>query len=370
MDFEVEFHPVGSGSRAGDAITVRYLSDGIYKVLVIDGGTDESGAEIVEHIKSHYGSDTVISDVVSTHPDTDHSCGLRAVLKAFRVERLWVHGLWHHAEHMVSYFEDSRWTVDGLAKRIRSEYPVIDELIQLAWDADTEVYEPFAGLRIGPFIVLSPTREIYRKLVPQFRKTPEANSDLLRLEGFWLSPKKGIVAALERLVEAAISLRRETWEDESLKDGGLTAAENESSTVLLGQFGDETILLTADAGTHALSWANSYALAQGFNLRDCRLIQVPHHGSRRNVGPSILNHLLGPILPRGSVSTSKLAVVSAPKDDSKHPRRVVVNAFTRRGVGVRKTQGGRYRYHSNMPARPGESKAKPFEFFDEVEDYD
>ena len=128
-------------------------------------------------------------------------------------------------------------------------------------------------------------------------------------------------------------------------------------------------LLTADAGVNALWWACDHADTAGIDLRACSLVQVPHHGSRRNVGPSVLNRLLGPILPKGSAEQRK-AIASVPKDDEKHPRRIVMNAFLRRGVGVRKTQGEWYRLHANMPTRANEGTAQPFSFFDEVEEYD
>ena len=66
----------------------------------------------------------------------------------------------------------------------------------------------------------------------------------------------------------------------------------------------------------------------------------------------------------------KKAIVSAPKDDEKHPRKMVLNAFTRRGAGVHSTQGIKFRYHSGMPARLNETDAQVFGFFDKVEAYD
>jgi glyoxylase-like metal-dependent hydrolase (beta-lactamase superfamily II) len=173
MNFEIEFHPVGDGSKAGDAISVRYGTEGSHKVIVIDGGTDDSGESIVQHVKSVYGQRTIVSDVINTHPDSDHACGLREVLRELPVERLWVHGLWHHAADIIDLFEDSRWTVEGLAKTIKAEYPVIVELFDLAAEKGIPVYEPFTGAKIGPFTVLSPNKATYQHLIPQFRKTPD-----------------------------------------------------------------------------------------------------------------------------------------------------------------------------------------------------
>lgn len=371
MPFEIEFHPVGEGSKAGDAITIRYGVPGQYKVMVIDGGTEDSGQAIVDHIRAVYGPDTVIADMISTHPDGDHCSGLRDVLRELPVERLWIHGLWYHAGAMLELFADRRWTEEGLANAIRKEYPIVDETISLAIEKGVDIYEPFAGQAIGPFTVLSPQRGTYQHLVPQFRKTPDCNIDLLKARNIWIGDgqKNGLAAMLKALAEAAVNWIPETWASERLKEGAITAAENESSTVLYGNFDGTGILLTADAGVNALSWACENAAAMGIDISQAKLIQVPHHGSRSNVTPSLLNRIVGPILPPNAPEM-KIAVVSAPKDDAKHPRKMVLNAFKRRGAGVRRTQGIRFRYHSNMPIRANEKRADVFEFFNLVEAYD
>lgn len=371
MAYEIEFHPVGDGTKAGDAITVRYGLPSHYKVMVIDGGTEESGQAIVDHIRSTYGPDTVVSDIISTHPDSDHCSGLRTVLRELPVERLWIHGLWYHAGDMLELFADSRWTEAGLAAAIRKEYPIVEELINLAFEKGVQVFEPFAGQAIGPFTVLSPHKAVYQHLVPQFRKTPDCDVDLLKERGIWLGdkPKDSIANLLKALAEAAANWIPEDWTGERLKEGAVTAAENESSTILYGNFDGNGILLTADAGVNALHWACDQAEQTGIDLTQVALIQVPHHGSRSNVTPSLLNRLIGPILPQGSSERMK-AVVSAPKDDAKHPRKMVLNAFKRRGAGVRRTQGTRYRYHDGMPARSNEKPADVFDFFPVVEAYD
>lgn len=370
MGMEIEFFPVGEGSTAGDAITLRY-SDGYggYRIIVIDGGTDASGEAIVNHIKTVYGT-MIVHDVVSTHPDTDHSCGLRTVLRELFVERLWVHGLWSHAPEILHLFSDQRWTAAGLEKAIRSRYPVISELVHLAEAQGTTIKEPFAGERIGPLVVLTPRRDIYQYLVPQFRKTPDADVEFLKAIKIWLdTPKSGFLPGLlERAGELVENWVTESWYGERLKDGGVTAAENEASTVLLGDFGSARILLTGDAGINALNWACENADLFDLPMQPLDLIQVPHHGSRRNVSPQILDRLLGPIVEEGR-SRGTTAVASVPKDDTKHPRKMVTNAFLRRGVVVSVTQGRKLRLHDNMPARMNEVQLNVLPFFEQVEDY-
>lgn len=372
MDFEIEFFPVGDSSKAGDAIVTRYGANGQYEVTVIDGGTEDSGAALVEHIRGAYGPKTTVKHVVSTHPDSDHASGLRHVLKELPVENLWVHGLWGHAFAMAPLFAGA-WTVQGLTKKIRSEYPIIDELVTIAADKHVAIHEPFTGSSIGPFTVLSPTKYVYQRLVPQFRKTPDPNVELLKQQRMYLgeAQKQSIFAALiEKAAEKLATWIFESWNIELLKEGGVTAAENETSVVLWGDFGSSKVLLTADAGVNALSWSCDNAKAINIDVQSAHLVQVPHHGSRRNVSPSLLDRVLGSKRPSGSQEIRK-AIVSAPKDDENHPRKMVFNAFLRRGTGVRSTQGSTYRFHSGtMPARSDEAAAKPFGFFDKVEAYD
>lgn len=368
MDFEIEFHPVGDASKAGDAITLRYQIGDAYEIIAIDGGTDDCGSYLVDHIKRYYGEDAFLNHVISTHPDTDHACGLREVLRNFPVGTLWLHGVWHHAAEMLPYFSDKRWTAEGLSNAIRKEYSVIEELIELAREKNTPVYEPFQDKQIGPFTVLSPRKETYLRLVPQFRKTPVADQDALEEAEMSLGGNKAR-SWLASLAERAASWVAEHWDVELLRENPSTAAENESSTVLLGKFGDYTILLTGDAGINALTWAQNCAERNGIDIKSPSLMQVPHHGSRSNVSPSVLNRLLGEPLPHGSANRGT-AVVSAPKDDTKHPRKMVMNAFRRRGYPVQKTQGVYYRRYSGMPVRPSEREAVPFGWFDQVEQYD
>ena len=309
MDFEIEFFPVGDSSKAGDAIVARYGSNGQYAVTVIDGGTEDSGSAIVEHIRSVYGQGTVVDDVICTHPDSDHASGLRKVLEELPVNRLWLHGVWHHSTEILPFFEDKRWTQQGLESAIRKEYPMVQELIDLATKQNTSVHEPFAGQQIGPFTVLSPTQWAYVRLVPQFRRTPSPDVGQLKAQNMWIGEPR-VPSLLGALLEKVISWIPEVWEYELLKEGAITAAENETSTVLYGRFGATSVLLTADAGVNALTWANNFAQQSGIDLSTLNLVQVPHHGSRSNVTPSVLDQLVGSKLPGGSAE-KRFAIVPA-----------------------------------------------------------
>jgi beta-lactamase superfamily II metal-dependent hydrolase len=352
MGFEIDFLPVGEGSKAGDAIAIRHNLNGDYEAIIVDGGTDASGEALIEHVRSYYGINTPITDVISTHPDTDHACGLRPVLEKLPVKRLWLHGLWHHAAAMRELYSDGRWTEEGLRDAIKREYPVIDDLLTIAGKRNIPVHEPFAGQKIGPLTVLSPAQLIYEHLVPQFRKTPTPDQAELERRGIWIgeAPRTTVSQFIQEAATRLVSWLPETWETERLREDGVTAAENESSVVLFGQFGPRSVLLTGDAGNNALRWAADNAVKLGLDLQTTSLVQIPHHGSRRNVSPSILDRIVGPRVP-SNFEASRYAIVSAPEDDSTHPRKIVMNAFMRRGTKIMTTQGCTFRYHHEMPSR-------------------
>lgn len=371
MKCEIEFLPVGEASSAGDAIVVRYeVPNNMYRLMVIDGGTEQSGHEIVEHLRAAYGPNTVVNEMVLTHSDTDHACGLRTVLEEMRVETIYLHVPWFHVQDAIDFgvFQKKDWTKEGLERAIRKEYSIINDIVELAVKQGCQIHSAFEGQEIGPFTVLSPSLVRYLYLLPQFDKTPEPDQDVIESAGMWIGKASLVARAFEVLSRGAEKFIEESWENERLRDGGITSASNESSLVLYANNPDHRALLTGDAGINALAWAADYAIHRGLPLQQFKFVQIPHHGSRRNVGPTILDILLGPKLAQATKHFS--AYVSAPKDDSKHPRKIVLNAFMRRGAKVVATQGRKKVYWGGYSARPNYVSVEPLPFSETVEDYD
>jgi beta-lactamase superfamily II metal-dependent hydrolase len=372
MDCEIEFLPVGDASRPGDAIVVRYGDTSSYELMIVDGGNLDSGRELVAHIRRHFGNNAVISHVVLTHADADHASGLRVILAELPVVNLWMHVPWAFAAAARPYFSDKRWTAEGLQAAIRKEYDVLSELVQLSAGArQVALRSPFAGATIGPFRVLSPHQEVYPVLLAQFDRTPDPDQKAIEETGWWIGKQPGIIARMvERAKAKAQTWTTEYWDKELLRDRGITSASNESSVVLYGDFGvGRRVLLTGDAGIRGLSYAAYAAEHLGLPLRDFMFVQIPHHGSRRNVGPTILDRIIGPIQSQGS-ATRFSAFASAPKDDDTHPRKMVLNAYTRRGGAVIATQGTSKVYWGGFPTRAGYVDADVLGFASRVEQYD
>ena len=353
FSLEIDFVAVGEGERSGDAIAFRYgsPSDG-YTVVVIDGGTKESGARLVELIRRYYQTDTV-NHVINGHPDADHSSGLTVVLENLCVENLWMHRPWMYAADVLALCQSGRVTSTSFKERTKEALSAAWQLEQTAKRRKIPISQPFQGTVIGGFHVLSPSEDWYKLLVANFRGTPEAKP--AAAAGFF----GGGLRTLRQAAQTAVEWVGEAMNVETLREGGETSAENESSVVLYGNVEGHTILLTGDAGIQALTRSVLYARNRGVLLNQLDFVQVPHHGSRNNVSPTILNHVMG-----------KVAFVSAAKMSTTHPRRAVTNAFIRRGATIYATKGNplhmpygaiqRAEYSYGIPSIP---------FYDKVEAY-
>ncbi len=362
VPYEIDFLPVGSGDKSGDAIACRWKEGDAYKVLVYDGGTKESGQALVNHINKYYGTNRV-DYVVNSHPDGDHASGLQIVLEQMDVGQLWMHRPWLYSSVIRDYFHDGRITDNSLKERLQAKMAAAYKLEEIALAKKISLSEPFQGIKIGPFTVLSPDKDWYvHELIQAFEKSPEQKSTSV------------MDMAMEKLAEASrklIDLVAESWSSESLRENVKTSAENDSSAILLAHFDGRGVLFTGDAGVKALAKAVQHAMLTGYNLPESlRFIQVPHHGSRNNVSPTILDLIVGPIKAFQDENYTKTAFVSASKDSKTHPRRMVVNAFLRRGAKVIATQGLRKWHHNKTPDREDYSSASSMSFFTEVESWD
>lgn len=368
MKCEIEFLPVGDASRAGDAIVIRYGEPHDYRLMLVDGGHAETGDRIVAHLKRHFGPAPTLEHVVLTHSDSDHASGLRTVFEQVAVRNLWLHVPWGHSAEALPLFANKAMTVDGLTRRIKSSYDIVDGICDLALGQRSSIFPAFAGTDIGPFRVLSPSRWHYLHLLPQFDKTPDPDRTAIEAAGMWIGKTFLADKLMEAMKASVQSWTTESWDHERLRDGGITSPSNESSVVLYGWFEKGPVLLTGDAGNRGLNWAADAAESIGLHLRQFDFVQIPHHGSRRNSGPSTLNRLLGGIQPEND-PTRFGAYVSAPAEDGKHPRRIVLNAFRRRGGRIYSTQGESKVYWGGFPPREGYTVAEQLPFYSRVEEY-
>lgn len=373
MAYEIDFIGVGEKvKKDADAICLRWKSkDGngndVYKIAVYDGGFDEHGEEMIKHMNRYYfgdpdnkrrSVDKKIDFVVVSHPDQDHATGVKLILENFEVGKLVMNRPWLYASELYDKVKDGRATEESLEKSLREKYETIAQLEEIAMRKGVPIVEAFQGMELSDGIVIcSPSKQFYLDLLVESEKTSLVEK----------TKNNFLIERLKNIRERIFSLV-ESWDIELLKGEVETSAENETSVVVRGIIDGSGFLLCGDAGVRALTLAMDYLDGLGEDVKtSVSFFEIPHHGSRHNVTPSVLDRMIGERVERGKVGNCT-AFASVAKG-SDHPLRMVTNAYKRRGVKVCKTAGGTTRHHvGNMPSR-GWGIAEEVEFYDEVEEW-
>lgn len=367
MAYELDFIGLDEETKDADAVGVRWkISDEEFCVGVYDGGFQKHGEALKELINKWYltGETNTLDFVICSHSDQDHAVGLKEILNNFEVKALYMNRPWLYTKELKPYVDDGRITEESLKKRLKEKYIYIAELEEIAIEKNIPIYETFQGdIICDKLYVLSPTKELYTNLVIESNKTPLQPKENINISESVIN--KSVTKSIFEYVKNLL----ETWKSEKLREDVKTTAENEMSIVILGEMDEENFLLTADAGIRGLKLALDYADSIFKSLKDnVNIYQIPHHGGRHNISPSLLNRLIGEIVSEGEVK-DKAAFVCSGKN-SNHPLQMVVNAFIRRGVKVYNASGYTIHHHNNMPLREGWSASSTLNFSTMVEEWD
>lgn len=358
--YEIDFLDVETDC-SGDAIILRYEIGGQQTIHVVDGGFQVTGEAVVTHLTKYYATNRV-DHVVVTHCDRDHAGGLRKVLEELDVGTLWMLRPWLFAEDLIHRFPTYS-SVDKLRSRLRSIFGNLVALEDIALARGIPIKDAFQGTTIGAFTVLAPSKDLYLDLVVSSEKTPESVDEAnAALEG-------RISVGVRTLVEKVVSMVQAAWGEEIFPSDE-TSAENEMSLVQFARLSGHTIVLTGDSGRRGLQQAADYAPMAGLTLPGVDRIQVPHHGSRRNVSTELLDAWLGPRLAeKPAPGTGKFsAIVSSAKADKAHPRKAVKRAFIHRGANFYETESRTLLFTGGAAPARGWTSVAPAEYPDEQED--
>jgi beta-lactamase superfamily II metal-dependent hydrolase len=310
---EIDFLPVGDGGDSGDAIAMRFTrpdTGGIAHVIV-DAGFQDDGEALVEHVKTYYKTSQVDLAIL-THPDGDHIGGMGNVIRGLNVSELWLHQIGAHGGSSLP-----------AAK-------AVEDLINVATENGTVVREAWAGAQRfgGALTILGPDKPYYEALVAEQlaeqdkRVAPPVSKSLLEAA-------RGLFDRITDALDIEIPF--------AAKD---VTARNNSSMICLIRHNGSHHLLTADAGVPALDRAWTYAESVEIAAVPV-VVQIPHHGSRRNASSAWLNRLIG----EPGQAECRAAFVSVVPNSDKHPSGKVVNAYKRRGCKVIPTAGsGKYHF--------------------------
>lgn len=358
MSYQADFLAIGKGA-CGDSFAVRFgdLDSGDptkQTVILIDGGFTDDWKVIKDAIEKWYGDDR-IDLVVSTHPDQDHINGLKGVLENMRVGELWMHMPWEHSDALKEFMQNGINSA-RFSNKIENSLNASQTLYDIALRTVPIIREPFAaetkfeGLD-GSAIVVGPSKDYYESVLPQFID--------------WKPKERNFAQEAIQALSGAVNKALETFDIESLTDKGETSPQNNSSVVLLIQHDNQKLLFTGDAGKEALDLACAELEYLGHSSGSYNVVQVPHHGSRQNVGPTVLSRLLGEKLENDTDRRGS-AYVSAAKECSDHPKKSVMNSFRRRGYPVFSTEGIHHVSSSGGSSR-GWTNSIPHPLYSEVE---
>src|SRR5438309_25271 len=111
----------------------------------------------------------------------------------------------------------------SLTEKMRKSLENATELERIAKRKGIPILEPFTNVSdpTGKVLVASPDKLYYKTLLTNFHYTPEPAAGLAELaKGYWGT----VVEAVKKVAES--------WGVETLTDGGVTSAENNSSAII------------------------------------------------------------------------------------------------------------------------------------------
>jgi len=316
----------------GDAFVVDlYNETGERYVIAIDAGTDSVSERIINHIVQNHGGSVDL--VISTHPDIDHIGGLPNMVEKLNVTHLLINDprSFVSAEKILSLAKSSF----GIEEyhTFKSAFDRIDALTQLAKSEGVKVHSIFASPVAvydwggWSIYVVGPSENLFKDLW--------LSDDTVRQ--WFNSDSTEAILGLEKDKKSLI-------DDPSVD----TKPVNNSSVMVLIEGYGRKYLFTGDAGKRAIREAATFK-----DLSKLTWLDVPHHGSRRNVDTEIINYF-----------APEKAYISSPgisKSNGKHPRKAVIRALQNTGTSVYSTCKNGSMYHCYNVVRNNYSTAAPWD---------
>jgi beta-lactamase superfamily II metal-dependent hydrolase len=279
---------------------------------------------------------THLNAVIVTHLHDRHSAGLLPLIndRSVTIDKAFVPVPQDHLQ--MSLVEEALKTAAGTTEAAAIEKSLQNsaKLIKALDARGIIISEPFQGNLVESLVIVGPSQEYYEELIRHFE-----DADAIKAVDQANVSQSVAQTIDDYLVEKNLN-------DPVLLENPQTTPENNSSVILGTIFGDDKYLFTSDSGVPALK----HAIA-AFDLKNLCWMQIPHHGSRRNISAELIDHFT----PAG-------AWLSA-ASDTKHRQLAVVNAFKKVGAQVfnthHPTEGNLWRHDGNVPPRKSYQPATP-----------
>ncbi len=302
MDFSIDMLSVGDA----DAIILWLKQEETDIIIFLDGGKPGDGEKIVRHYNEYIKSQLTAKPlmiIINSHPHRDHIGGLFEIINHFGQDITHV------------YFNDPLSYIDQMQKNLINEYyqnhstnRQIAGLYESLKDVDNfktllkkyglTPLPLFSNNNLGHnyFKVLGPSEAFYKQKVQFF-------TDKTSLESMHL---------LKESEEYINEVEEGNKPCKVVDEKNDASAENLTSTIIqLTDSSNRRYLFTADSGVDSFE----SAVNDGFNMKDFHFVQLPHHGSRRNVNTNWICNF-----------NPNQIWISA-EGNNKHPRKAVISCI-------------------------------------------
>lgn len=312
---EIFFQSLGDA----DSIFVRHWDQGTLTNILIDGGYRKDHEQVVGFLndRADETGENTIHHLVCSHCHDDHAGGLVKLVTdcpEIPIEVGWVHDTrqQHATLNLQRELLLRALHANRLLESVQASEQTRINLLNALENRGVPTYSPFAGDQIGPLFVLGPSESFFDE---QFKKLDSGGQVKALNERFEKRYRDQLFGVNQVQLEAADAQKE--------LGGEPTSPENEVSTVLAAIWDGKVNLFTADAGCEGLSAAigNPHQI----DTQDLRWMQVPHHGSRRNLNQDLIDHF--------SPTTAFISCSGTVK----HPSKKLVNALKATGAKVYST---------------------------------
>lgn len=328
---EIDLLPVERGDHSGDCITLRYgnLEKGGAEqtVIVVDGGYAANGQKLKKHLKDYYNCQqngkVHINIAFLSHPDQDHIEGL---VKLFEDDEVVIDNLVAMIPWEVmtpKWFNDGRITENSLEKTLEDAFKLLVDLVEVAKKKNATIIMPtelenpcvFHG---ATYRTLGPSLNFYKTCIANCEKTPDKAASVKTMSAGTLTSN---------------SDKEETYVPGQIKwdYSETTSPINESSHIMLFEYEGHKILFCGDAGKEAFKDALKFANDNSIALTDIDIIKMPHHGSRKNITPKLMDEF--------KHKGCRCYIPCKEGDEGHHPSKRMVNMLLEKGFSVLTTSG-------------------------------
>jgi beta-lactamase superfamily II metal-dependent hydrolase len=328
---EVDMLSVGSA----DCIIATSWNGFVATRVLIDGGNKGDIDTLLGYLARNHI--TYFDAIVSTHHHDDHAAGLLELINNHRgigIGKAYVHIPQNHVDMARVQLALKLAGNSTEADTIRKSLDTARSIVKALTARGIPIVEPFEGTQIEFLTVVGPSETYYEELVSEF-----TDADTIKK-----IDQDDVNYTLWSAIHDHINITGVI--DTELPDKPVTTPENNSSAILATAMAGAKFLFTSDAGVPALQHAS-----EAYDLKNCYWVQIPHHGSRRNINPALI-----------AVFAPQVAFVSA-EGTVKHPRRAVVNAFKQVGTRVYSTHypvsTNMWQSYGTVPGRLGYTSLVP-----------